>query len=153
MEGIRGNPSTGEVSHSHGLKRGKFLGYWVQIIKFSGEKHVFTYDQEKIDQWKAKAQTQNVWKAWPEEMAEQACIRHACSRFEEAKDALAEAYDNVSRDEPAESVSQSDDISDRAGQVMPDIPEESLSDDETEEIQGTVIEDEEDRDFIIMQCV
>ncbi len=110
--------ATGEVHHTHGMIRGeKWLGFWVQITKLNGEKAVFTYDTAKINQWRASSQAQKyTWEKWPQEMAEQACIRHACKRFEEAKDMLSDAW---AADAPV--YNQSDDIAERAAAVMPDI--------------------------------
>jgi recombinational DNA repair protein RecT len=110
--------ATGEVHHTHGMVRGeKWLGIWVQITKLNGERAVFTYDIGKINQWRASSQAPKyTWEKWPQEMAEQACIRHACKRFEEAKDMLSDAW---GADAPV--YDQSDDIAERAAAVMPDI--------------------------------
>jgi len=129
---FRIDESEGVISHSHGMNRGKFLGCWVKIIKKNDEVQAFAFDSDKINQWRKSAKTQSVWNAWPEEMAEQACIRHACSRFEEAKDMLAEAWSGDKQND----VEQSDDITDRASQIMPEI-----SDDDIGGITVTPVED------------
>lgn len=106
----------GEVRHFTGLNRGKFAGFWVQIIKMSGEKQVFPFSVSDIEKWKSAAKDQSVWNKWYESMAEQACIRHAVSRYEDAKDLLGEAWTDEGSGEPS-TFEQPDDISDR----VPDI--------------------------------
>ena len=89
---------SGEVSHIIGIDkdRGDFLGCWVQCQKISGQKEAVFFHEIKILQWKAKAKTLNIWNTWPEEMALQACIRHFCDRYEQAREMLASAiYDDV----------------------------------------------------------
>ena len=91
------NGGTGEVNHEIGIEinRGDFLGCWVQCQKISGQKEAVFFHEAKILQWKAKAKTLNVWNTWPEEMALQACIRHFCDRYEQARELLASAiYDD-----------------------------------------------------------
>ena len=105
----------GTIEHTHSMRRGAFMGYWVQLIHLSGEKQVFSFDKNKIEQWKSFSKTPNTaWSKWFEEMAEQACIRHAVSRFEDAKDMLAEAYEN-------NQAYQQKDISDRAEAIFEDL--------------------------------
>ncbi len=118
---FRVDEAEGSVSHSHGLEeRGKFVGVWVQIVKKNGTKQVFTFPLQTINKWKAVSRyPKNTWDKWFEEMAEQACIRHACSRFEDAKDALAEALepDSPEMAVPEESTS----IEERAEAFIPDL--------------------------------
>jgi len=88
---------TGEVTHQVSITsdRGAFIGCWVQIIKKNGQKECPFFPIVKINQWKAKSPSGNVWKSWPDEMAEQACIRHACDKYEQARDLLAASiYDD-----------------------------------------------------------
>lgn len=68
------------------------IGIWVQC-KWKGrnEKDAKFFPKQKIDQWKKSAQTQNVWDTWPDEMAEQAAIRHFCDKYEQARELLSEA--------------------------------------------------------------
>lgn len=126
--------STGEVKHSYGMNRGKFAGYWVQVIKLTGEKQVFVYSVEDINKWKATAKSQAIWNKWFESMAEQACIRHSVKRYEDAKDLLGEAWSG-SEEAPIESytpvVEQPDNIVDRVPDVA--IEEEVIEVQEKEE--------------------
>lgn len=108
--------STGDIKHSYGLNRGKFAGFWVQIIKLTGEKQTFTFSVEDINKWKSAAKDQAVWNKWYESMAEQACIRHAVNRYEDAKDLLGEAW---GEEYTPNVVEQPDNIADR----VPDITE------------------------------
>jgi phage RecT family recombinase len=91
------NAGTGEVDHAECNKedRGDLVGCWVQIVKKNGQKEIIYYPMKKINQWKAFSKAPNgAWKAWPDEMAEQACIRHACDKYEQARDLLvASIYD------------------------------------------------------------
>ena len=91
------NGGSGEVSHIVGIgeDRGKFLGCWVQCEKISGQKEAVFFHKSKIDQWKKMSKyPEYTWDKWPEEMALQACIRHFCDRYEQARELLASAiYD------------------------------------------------------------
>ena len=123
--------AAGEIKHSHGMvDRGQFVGVWVQIIKISDSfpgrrsdsSHVFAFPKSKIEQWKSASRSQDEyspWKNWPEEMAEQASIRHACSRFEDAKDMLAQAIHEERS--AATTGEQSDSIAERAEIVAPSV--------------------------------
>jgi recombinational DNA repair protein RecT len=128
--------SEGTICHKHGMRRGGFLGCWVKIVKKNGESQCFSFDSTKINQWKSAGKSQGaIWNKWPEEMAEQACIRHACKRFEEAKDMLAEAWET----ENQALGEQSDDISERANSIMPDLSEiEDETNEPEEEIKNKV---------------
>lgn len=94
------NCGTGEIHHIPCLEsdRGKLIGCWIQIVKKNNQKELIYYPLAKINQWRAKSKNSRddaPWKTWPEEMAEQACIRHACSKYEQARDLLVSAiYDN-----------------------------------------------------------
>ena len=94
---------TGEVVHQISVTsdRGKLVGTWVQIVKKNGQKEAVFFNMEKINQWKAKSKAQGgAWKDWPDEMAEQACIRHACDKYEQARDLLAASiYDDETIEE------------------------------------------------------
>lgn len=91
---------TGEISHKPfvGDDRGKLIGCWVQIIKKSGQKELKYFPVVKINQWRSKSKNSRddaPWKQWPDEMTEQACIRHTCDKYEQARDLLvASIYDN-----------------------------------------------------------
>ena len=77
-----------------GSEEGELQGVWVQIVKMNGSKEVKYFSMKKIEQWKAFSKSKNVWNAWPDEMAEQASIRHACDKYEQARDLLvASIYD------------------------------------------------------------
>lgn len=93
---------TGEVKHSINITgdRGDLLGCWVQIVKKTGQKEAVFFPMKKINQWKAKSKMQGgAWSSWGDEMAEQACIRHACDKYEQARDLLvASIYDNKEED-------------------------------------------------------
>lgn len=89
--------ASGEVKHIIPMvpNRGQLVGCWVQCVKMNGQKEAKFFELSKIDQWKAKAQSKNVWNAWPDEMALQASIRHFCDRYEQARELLASAiYDD-----------------------------------------------------------
>ncbi len=83
----------GEVEHKISISgdRGEFIGCWVQVEKINGQKEVYYFDKKKINQWRSSAKTQKIWDQWYEEMSEQACIRHACYRYEQAKDLISQA--------------------------------------------------------------
>lgn len=88
---------TGEVTHVIGVSedRGKCLGCWVQIVKKAGGKDAKFFPMKKINQWKAASKAQAyVWDKWPDEMAEQSSIRHACDKYEQARDLLVNAIYN-----------------------------------------------------------
>lgn len=96
---------TGEVSHPVSVTktRGDLIGCWVQIIKKNGDKDAKFFHMDKVNQWKAKSQMPNgAWKQWPDEMTEQACIRHACDKYEQARDLLVNAIYNDSGEQPTE---------------------------------------------------
>ncbi len=87
---------TGEIIHPVSVTddRGKMIGMWVQIVKKNGQKEAVFFSMDKIEQWKrfSKAPLNtSPWKNWPDEMAEQACIRHACDKYEQARDLLVSA--------------------------------------------------------------
>jgi recombinational DNA repair protein RecT len=91
---------TGEIFHTVSITedRGEMKGIWVQIIKKNGQKEAIFYSMNKIKQWQSKSKNTRddaPWKNWPDEMAEQACIRHACDKYEQARDLLMAAiYDD-----------------------------------------------------------
>lgn len=107
---------TGEVIHKVSVieDRGKLIGCWVQIIKMNRQKEAVFFPMKKIEQWKAKSKMQGgAWKQWPDEMAEQACIRHACDKYEQASDLLKAAiYDNKEEDLQDDNKSGFDSIDD-----------------------------------------
>lgn len=96
------NCGTGEIQHIPfiGEDRGKLVGCWVQIVKKNGQKELKYFPVKKIKQWQQYSKNKrddSPWKNWDEEMAEQACIRHACDKYEQARDLLVSAiYDNDS---------------------------------------------------------
>ena len=84
---------TGEVEHKISVTedRGEILGCWVQIVKKNGQKEAVYFPVKKIKQWASSSKStgdNSVWRKWFDEMAEQACIRHACSKYEQARDLL-----------------------------------------------------------------
>ena len=99
------DPATGEIFHNVPMveSRGKVIGCWVQIIKKNGQKEAIYFTLEKINQWRAQSKNSrddSPWKKWPDEMAEQACIRHACERYEQAREILAASiYDDETIEE------------------------------------------------------
>lgn len=120
---------TGEVNHSINVTgdRGDLLGCWVQIHKKNGQKEAIYYPMKKINQWKAKSKMQGgPWKDWPDEMAEQACIRHACDKYEQARDLLVNSIYGDS-EEPADHEEKS--TVDKIDQAM-EIDNFDLEDDE-----------------------
>lgn len=132
---------SGEVSHIIGIDkdRGDFLGCWVQCEKISGQKEAVFFHETKILQWKAKAKTLNIWNTWPEEMAMQACIRHFCDRYEQAREMLASAiYD----DEQIETAAKP--MEEKLGSIL----DEKLEQPEPEKNMKDVTEDtqEEEKD-------
>ena len=132
---------SGEVSHIIGIDkdRGDFLGCWVQCEKISGQKEAVFFHEAKILQWKAKAKTLNIWNAWPEEMAKQACIRHFCIHYEEAREMLASAiYDDVQVETAAKPMEE------KLGSIL----DEKLEQPEPEKSMKNVTEDtpEEEKD-------
>lgn len=99
--------ASGEVKHKQylGDDAGPLVGCWVQAKKINQQLEVEYYHVSKIEQWRnsSKAYQSAVkqkyndspWLQWPEEMALQACIRHFCERYEEARELLASAlYDD-----------------------------------------------------------
>jgi recombinational DNA repair protein RecT len=106
----------GEVIHKYKIAgdRGDLLGCWVQIVKKNGQKEAKFYPMKKVNQWRAKSKMQNgAWKEWNDEMTEQACIRHTCDKYEQARDLLvASIYDNENEDYQTEDKSGFDEIND-----------------------------------------
>ena len=127
----------GEVSHVIGIgeDRGKFLGCWVQCEKISGQKEAQFFHKSKIDQWKAKAKTLNIWNAWPEEMSLQASIRHFCDRYEQARELLAS---HIYDDEQIETATKPID------EKLDDILDEKLKEPESE---MAVVSEEEEKEI------
>lgn len=105
---------TGEIDHDISVTsdRGEVIGCWVQITKKTGQKEAIFYPMKKVMQWAAKSKS-NVWKEWKDEMTEQACIRHACDKYEQARDLLTASWYNESPEEKQE-VSTTTDIIDEA---------------------------------------
>ena len=133
---------SGEVSHIVGIEkdRGDFLGCWVQCKKISGQKEAMFFHEAKILQWKALSKApEYTWNIWPEEMALQACIRHFCDRYEQAREMLASAiYD----DEQIETAAKP--MEEKLGSIL----DEKLEQPEPEKSMKNVTEDtpEEEKD-------
>ena len=129
------NGGSGEVSHIVGIDkdRGDFLGCWVQCEKISGQKEAVFFHKSKIDQWRACAKTKVIWDQWPEEQSLQACIRHFCDRYEQAREMLASSiYD----DEQVETATKP--IDEKLGNIL----DENLRNPQPEE--KVVIEEEKE---------
>lgn len=92
------NTGTGEIHHIPfiGEDAGKIVGCWVQITKKTGQKELKYFTLKKIKQWQACSKSgtgeKSPWVKWFDEMAEQACIRHACEKYEQARDLLTASW-------------------------------------------------------------
>lgn len=140
---------TGIVSHKKhiGEDRGKFIGCWVQCKKMNNQLEAEFFPVSKIFQWrnssKAYKSGNSPWQQWPEEMALQACIRHACDKYETARELLAAAiYDENETTEPVEK-SSIDSVTEALNKKEPEPEEEKPEKKEGVENQEEKVDDPE----------
>lgn len=118
---------TGEVSHpvSVSSDRGELIGCWVQIIKKTGEKDAKYFPMKKVNQWKAFSKMPGgAWSKWTDEMTEQACIRHACDKYEQARDLLVNAFYSDDMTAQAEEKTNTEILNETLAEEEPIIKEE-----------------------------